>query len=468
MKKLWRLTLFVLATIFLVLLTAACSSTSDAGDGAERGDKTIKMFTNIVGGKTPEENDLFIEEIERLTGIKVEMTKPPSDYDQKLLTALSSGETYDLILMTKPTMDILVDQGALMDLTEKIQESEILSDPTVIPPEEWELITYEDGKIYSVFNKFEGGTMPIVRQDWMEKLGFEEPKTLDDFYKIFKAFKEQDPDGNGKDDTYGLSISKLYDIQPFLSATGVKYRYVIDDEGNRTIPIATEAAVPVLEWLNKLYEEGLLDPDFATNDTTQMREKFLADKVGMVTYWDMWVGLFNNIKLTEDPNTEFRAKGIAGAVGPDGNIIHRRGDPSVWAIPVNAENPDVAFEFLEFWHTEEGNILSTLGIKDYDYTVDENGNYELTDIGKEHGMDHGVVIPQNTNFVNPIGLNPGVEEALEITKKYATPEISGPDWSKAEEIIENYALKAIMGDIPAQEAVKQMHTELLNAGLIDK
>ena len=111
------------------------------------------------------------------------------------------------------------------------------------------LIEYDDGKIYGVFNKFEGGTLPTVRQDWMEKLNLEEPKTLDDFYNVFKAFKEQDPDGNGKDDTYGLSTAGLYDIQGFLSAAGVKYSYVIDRNGKRTIPIATEKAVPVLNGL---------------------------------------------------------------------------------------------------------------------------------------------------------------------------------------------------------------------------
>src|SRR5690625_1705847 len=209
-------------------------------------EKSIRIMTNIVGGKTPEENDLFIEEIERLTGIKVDMVKPPSDYNQKLLTSLSSGDKFDLVLVTKELMDRLVDQEVLTVLNDEIENSDILSDPTVIPEEEWDLIKYDE-EIYGVFNKFEGGTMPVVRQDWMDKLGLEDPETLDDFYEIFKAFKEQDPNESGKDDTYGLTTAGLYDIQPFLSAAGVKYKYVIDEDGNRTIPIATEKSVPVLE-----------------------------------------------------------------------------------------------------------------------------------------------------------------------------------------------------------------------------
>lgn len=471
---------FLIGMMFILsLVMIGCSSGNASNEGqtensnqsetagqSENENKTIRIMSNVVGGKTPEENDLFVEEIERLTGIKVDMVKPPSDYNQKLLASMASGDKFDLLLVTKDLMDRLVDQNILTELNSQIENSDILSDPTVIPTEEWDLIKYDEGKIYGVFNKFEGGTMPVVRQDWMEKLNLEEPKTLDDYYNVFKAFKEQDPDGNGVDDTYGLATAGLYDIQPFLSAAGVKYKYVFDDEGKRTIPIASEKSVPVLEWLGKLYDEGLLDPNFATNGGGEMQQLFLTDKVGMVTYWDAWVGLFNQKRKAEDPNTTFEAKGLPGVVDPDGNMILRRGDPSVWVMPVNAENPETALEFLEFWHTEEGNILSTLGIKDHDYTV-ENGEYALTEIGAEHSMDHGVVTPNNTNWENPIEVLPGIQEAQQIILEHATLEIATPDWVEAEKIVENYAFRAIMGEMDASEAVEKMHSELLSAGLID-
>ena len=447
--------------VFSLLVLAACSSSADNEESGK-----IRILSNVVGGKDPEEQELFVQELEEKLGMEVEMEKPPSDYDQKLLTSISSGEAYDIIYLTKDLMDILVDQGALTKLNDMIDSSEVLSDEKTIPQSEWEQITYEDGSVYGVFNKSEGGTMPIVRQDWLDKLGLDQPTTLDEFYEVLKAFKEQDPDGNGKDDTYGLSTAGLYDIQPFMSAVGVKYKYVIDEDGKRTIPYATDAAIPVYEWLNQLFEQGILDPNFATNDTGKMREMFLTDRVGMVTYWDAWVGLFNNIRLKEDPNTEFVAKGITGAEGPNGFML-RRGDPSLFAIPVNAENPEGALKFLEFWHSEEGNILGTLGIEGHDYAVTD-GKYELTEIGEEHGMDHGVIIPNNSHFENPIGLLPGVEEAREvIMSNNSTLEISTADWPDAEKIVTNYAFKAIMGEMPVEEAVSTMNKELKAANLID-
>ncbi|MFC4022294.1 extracellular solute-binding protein [Oceanobacillus longus] len=460
--------------VFSLFILGACNSLTEedaeanASDNKETTEEggTIKILSNVVGGKDADELELFVKELEEKLGIKVDMEKPPSDYDQKLLTSISSGEKYDIIYLTKDLMDILVDQGALMQLNDQIDSSETLSNKAVIPQSEWEQITYDDGAIYGVFNKSEGGTMPIVRQDWLDKLGLDQPTTLDEFYDVLKVFTEEDPDGNGKADTYGLSTAGLYDIQPFMSAAGVKYKYVVDEEGNRTIPYATEDAIPVYEWFNMLHEEGILDPNFATNDTGKMREMFLTDRVGIVTYWDAWVGLFNNIRQEEDPNTEFQAKGITGAEGPNGFML-RRGDPSLFAIPVNAENPEGALKFLEFWHSEEGNILGTLGVEGHDYTVD-NGNYELTEIGKEHGMDHGVVVPNNSNFENPIGLLPGVEEARDVVMtNNSTLENSTADWPDAEKIVTNYAFKAIMGDLPVEEAVSSMNEELKAANLID-
>ncbi|NLL43041.1 MAG: extracellular solute-binding protein [Firmicutes bacterium] len=425
----------------------------------------LRVVSSISGGKTAEESELFAKEVGEALGLEVEWIRPSGD--EYLQTALRSGERFDLIYLNTPFMDQLVDQGALLPLTDFIKNSPILSDPTVIPTEDWEMIRYPDGHIYSVFNKYEGGTLPTVRADWLEKLGLEVPQTLDDFYNVLKAFVEQDPDGNGIDDTYGLSTSGLYDIQGFMGAFGVKARYVIDEDGRRTIPYASEAAIPAYEWLNMLYREGLLDPNFVTNSTADMRNLFLADRVGMVTYWDMWVGLFNATRLQEDPNTEFRAMGIAGPEGPNGERILRRGDPSIWAIPANAQNPEGAKRFLEFWHTEAGIILGSVGVKGYDYIIKEDGTMELTEIGVAHNMDHGVPRWYNTNVEAPFGSLPGVKEAEVFVNKYATLEISTADWPRAEAIVNDYAFRAITGQMTAEAAVKKMHEELMAANLID-
>lgn len=472
----------IIAIILIVALTAvmsACGGSSGSGgsgtaqnqpadqgkDAGKQEERTLRMMSGVIGGKTPEENTLFEKEIERLTGIKATLDKPASDYDKKLLAAISSGEKFDLLQVSKETMNNFIAQGILTDLTDKVKASKTLQDPNVIPTDEWNQVKTKDGKIYGVFTKFQGGTMPIIRNDWLKKLNLPEPKTLDDYYNVLKAFKEKDPDGNGKDDTYGLSTAGMYELQGFFSAAGLKQRYV-EKDGKLSVPYATDAAIPIYEWLAKLYKEGILDPNFATNDTGKMRNLFLTDRVGMITYWDAWVGMLNNTRKQQDPNTAFEAKGLPGIAGPDGKYMLRRGDPDVWVIPVNAEHPKTAFEFIEWWHTKDGIMLGSLGIKDNDYTLN-NGKYELTKTGQEHAMDHGVPFWYNKNVPNPFGLLPGVKEAQDLVLKYGSLELTPPNWADAEKIINDYSFKAIMGQMPAADAVHKMHDELKAAKLID-
>lgn len=427
--------------------------------------KKLRILSSVVGGKTPEEDQLFVDEIKRLTGIEVELVHPTSDYDQKLQADLAAGVQYDLILTNKQFVDVFVDQEVVTDLTDKIANSAILTNATVIPEQEWAMVDY-DGKKYTVFNKFEGSRPLTIRQDWLDKLGLEAPRTLDEVYNTMVAFRDGDPVGDGSE-PLGLSTAGTYDIQPFMSSAGLTYGYQ-DVDGKRTIPYATEAAIPVYEWLAKLYAEGLYDPNFATAATSDMRNLFMTDKVGMVVYWDTWVGLFNAQVGAASPDSPFQAAAIPACEDADGNVTITRGQPSVWVIPVNAQDPDTAFTFLEWWNTIPGITLGTLGILDNDYTVDGN-TYALTELGTEHAMDHGDPTPYNSNWTNPIGELPGLKDAQAITKQYAKLDYEGPDWEPSiHPILDENIIKIILGDVSAADGVAAMHDALLSGGFIDE
>ncbi len=425
---------------------------------------SLKILSAVVGGKTPEEDELFAQEITRLTGVEIELVHPTADYPQKMQADLAAGVEYDLIYTNQDTVLTLVDQGVLTDLTDMIANSALLQDPSVIPTSEWEMLDV-DGSFYSAFQKFEGARMLTTRQDWLDALGLDTPKTLDDVYNAMVAFRDENPAGTDQG-PLGLSTAATYDIQPFMSSEGI-FPGFVEVDGKRTIPYATEAAIPVYEWLAKLYSEGLYDPNFATAETADMRNLFMTDGVGFVTYWDTWVGLFNSTVHTENPDSPFQAVGIAACEGPEGVIINR-GQPSVWTIPVNAPSPDLAFKFIEWWNTIPGITLGSLGILDHDYTV-TNGTYELTEIGTEHNMDHGDPTPYNSNWVNPIGTLPGLAEAQEITKAHGYLATLGPDWSPTiAPIIDEYTIQAILGDISPEDAVSAMRDELISGGFIDE
>jgi putative aldouronate transport system substrate-binding protein len=427
--------------------------------------KKLKVLSAVVGGKTPDEDALFAQEFTRLTGIEMELVHPTADYDQKLQADLAAGVEYDLIYTNQSTVETLVTQEVLTDLTDRIPNSAILSNPTVIPTVEWEMVDI-DGKKYSAFQKFEGSRMITLRQDWLDKLGLEQPKTLDDLYNTMVALRDGDPVGDGSK-PLGLGTSGIYDIQPFMSSEGVLPGYV-EVDGKRTIPYATEAAIPVYEWLAKVFAEGLYDPNFATATTADFRNLFMTDKLSMVTYWDTWVGLFNAQVHAANPDSPFQAVGIPAAEGPDGKIVLSRGQPSVWTIPVNAPDPDTAFFFIEWWHTFPGITLGSLGIEGNDYTV-SGGKYELTATGVEHAMDHGQPTPYNSNWTNPIGELPGLKDAQALTKEYGYLAEEGPDWGPTiNPILSENIIKIIIGDLSPADGVKAMHDALAGEGLIDE
>jgi putative aldouronate transport system substrate-binding protein len=436
--------------VFATLAAALMTTTALAQD--------LRILTAVTGGKDAAEHELFVQELEKHLGLDIEMIKPEADYNNVMFTSLASGEKFDLIYGDSSMIPNLVNQGAIMDVTDLVKGSAVLSDVAVIPAAEWDLFDM-DGKLYGVPNKFEGGTQPTVRQDWLDEWGMATPVTLDDWRAYFEKAKAEK-------DAYGLSTAGLYDIQGFMSAAGVKYGYVTDADGKRTIPYATEAAAPIYDWFAGLSRDGLLDPNFATNGSGDFRNLFMSDRVAAVTYWDAWVGLFNNIMTTEHPGTTFKAAGTSGVPGPDGKVILRRGNASLWFIPANAEHVDNAMKFLEFWHSEPGYVLGTLGIEGHDYTV-ENGQYVLTEVGKSHSMDHGAPRVASTTWKNPFGALPGVDEAQAIIMETASVEYMPAEWTDAKPIVDNYAFQAMTGEITGAEAVAKMQEELRAAGLID-
>ncbi|MDU0106158.1 extracellular solute-binding protein, partial [Acinetobacter baumannii] len=112
----------------------------------------------------------------------------------------------------------------------------------------------------------------IIRTDWLKNVGLDMPETLDDFYEVLKAFKEKDPDGNGKDDTYGMVVPKcmgLVNGSPWDVLQiwfGAPYRYGV--EIGKLIPdFTTKEYMNALTFFKKLYDEGLINKDFAVMDS---------------------------------------------------------------------------------------------------------------------------------------------------------------------------------------------------------
>ena len=449
----------------LVLALSALASVAMA----ETATGSVRILANVTGGKDEEEMTLWAQALSEATGLDVTVEKPASDYGNVLMQKLSANESYDLIYLGASQYLNLVEQGALTDLTDYIANSEILSNN--VPASEWEDLKI-DGRIYAGFNKRELHILVNLNKVMLEKAGVnyqEIEPTLDGYYEVFKKLREANP----SEDFYPLNtiMSENWDLQPWMASVGLKGGVVVDEADGKTyVPYATDAAAPVWDWFKKLYDEKLLDPASFVDKTKDMRNKMGAasQQTAVDVDWAAWVGLHNaNAAAGGVDVADYEIVSLPGCQTPDGSYMLHKGGASLFAIPINATNVEGAVKVLEYFATQEGGVLLSLGIKDHDYTVDANGIYALTEIGASHAMDHGAPVPIDKDFVNPIGLNLGVEEALTYLD-YASIERNIPNEGDYKSIVGKWAISIIKGEVSTLDGLASMRSELVSMGICEK
>lgn len=134
------------------------------------------------------------------SGIKVETFNTGIDFEQRLARAAAGRTLPDVVLNDTTAMGQMNQMGILKPIDpSKIAGSQDVSTSA------WDGAKGSDGQFYSVPISAQSFAM-FIRKDWREKLNMPQPKTWDDVRKLAEAFTKQDPDGNGKADTFGMAI----------------------------------------------------------------------------------------------------------------------------------------------------------------------------------------------------------------------------------------------------------------------
>jgi putative aldouronate transport system substrate-binding protein len=205
-----------------------------------------------------------------------------SEYAQKLTTVISSGNILDIIGFE--TLDgkfyKWAEQGAFLELDDYIKDYPTLK---MVAPDVWEPMKAK-GKIYAIPRYFPATYLNsiVIRKDWLDNLGLAVPTNYDELKKVAIAFTKQDPDRNGKDDTYGLvlgqNINPNYAMGPYWD-TGSWYHK--DANGNFIPGFISEQRKELTQWLADLYKEGAVTKDFAFMNPTQYNAEFYSGKGGI-------------------------------------------------------------------------------------------------------------------------------------------------------------------------------------------
>lgn len=244
-----------------------------------------------------------IKDLEEMTGIHVEWEiVNDSDKDTKINLAFSSGE-YPDVIMGNMGNDIIqkygVEQGFLIPLDEGIEKympnytsrrDAAASDPNVY-------LVANDGKTYAIGRLAGNGERQAsqsfyMKKSWLEAVGKELPKTLDEMVEVLKAFKTQDPNGNGKADEVpfefsinsGGNMSSLFALFG-LPVTDLDTMIYLDNDGQVQCGANTQNFRDAMEWMHLLYAEGLVDPEVLSQDENTSMAKIAEGNAGLFSGW---------------------------------------------------------------------------------------------------------------------------------------------------------------------------------------
>lgn len=217
----WKKGLTALFSMLVVLMVlGACSNDKDEnesassdssattndskGEPAEKAKTKISIMTKLHTAEVPDEKVLRLVEEAGNVEIKMEWV-PDNNYSDKLNTAFATGTFAQAVTMGADQVDQF--KGAIRD-GQFWEIGPYLSEFGNLGKLKDEVVknTMVDGKVYSLY---QGRPLSrqgmIYRKDWADNLGLEAPKTVEEFYEMARAFTEDDPDGNGKQDTIGLT-----------------------------------------------------------------------------------------------------------------------------------------------------------------------------------------------------------------------------------------------------------------------
>lgn len=367
MNKKLRILSGAVAVTAALLALSGCGENKQA-DGSEV--KTIRIFNRVNPEVQYNDSNDWVKAVEKATNLKLEIEAPaPSNYNDKLQILMSSGDLPDIIYLFQNdnNYDTWAKNGLLLPLDDKIDSYPNLKEN--ISKELWETArATSTGKITGVPKSNIVNHWGYVANDnWLKKLNMNPPETLDEFYELAKAIATQDPDGNGKNDTYILSPegqttvgASVWNELFLMSAFNINgYANRPDVDGKFKTKEEFEGYYPYLTFMRKLYQEKLIDPEFFINKSGGSVDKFSQNRIGIIQGHDGNVkGLFGKVATAMTDYTFYPP--LKNAQGERKVYI----TPPIWgywAVASNSKVADEALRLLDWGNSEEGTKIMNIG-----------------------------------------------------------------------------------------------------------
>ncbi|OCA89395.1 extracellular solute-binding protein [Pradoshia sp. D12] len=465
MKKASGKLLALLAASQLAL--SACSNDQDtSGESFAADSKVDVTWTAILHTASPP-TDVIHEKIEKLTNSDITFNwVPDASKEERITAALASGELSEIVSLTMLTNSSVrqsLKSGMFWDVEKYLDDYENLK----MISKDMRKAASIDGKLYGVpFQKDLARSGLLLRKDWLDKLGLDVPTNLDELYEVAKAFTEDDPDGNGKDDTFGFSDRnelKYGSFKTLSSYFGAPNTWAVDESGKFSAEFETQAYRDTMKYSRDLYKNGYMDRDFAVTPKNNQIEKFAQGKAGIFT------GLVSITQLqtmAEGIQDEMEIVPVNKIKSPDGEYhiwSENSGVGGLMAFPkseVKSENHlKRLLQFIDDLIGKEAFMLMTGGIEGTHYEFGENEEFKIidNDLWQKDVQPFSSSRPSEITHTLIDG-NPGKQKVNEQIKENASFAVLDPTLplesqtanergTELEKLIIDATIQYIMGDI---------------------
>lgn len=323
----------------------------------------LEEILKELPGETLEHNR-WTELYEEVLGIKItyDWTEWSSIYSRKLGVSLASGDIPDIVRVNASQLRVLSNAGLIQDLSEVYDQyatpltRKVLSEEGTGP---FETVTL-DGKLMAIpetNSSIEGAMFLWIRTDWLERLGLQPPQTMAEVLAISKAFTQQDPDANGKHDTYGLAATK-YLWDPVMGLTGFMAGYgaypgiwMKDKTGKLVYGGIQPEVKHALQVLQDLYRTGQIDREFAFKDGVKASGWIEHEQVGMM-YGEQWGSFLVQLSREHNPQAEWQAFPLVSESGAPPKVPLPFSTNQFLAVKQGVQHPEALIKLINL-HLEK-------------------------------------------------------------------------------------------------------------------
>lgn len=379
----------VLAGIISFSMLSGCGASKETNSKEV---KNISIMAPLMMESAPKDDCDIKKALEEKTGYKVNITWVPNpQYTDKFSITMASDQCPEIIVSGKgAATNSIVKKGGFWKLDDYLKDYPNLMkmDKSIKANASFNGETYG---IYRIRDVARFATM--IRKDWLDKLGLQEPKTLEEFTAMLKAFRDKDPDGNGKNDTYGMIIPKWAGTNSFspLDQMSVWFgapNVMKVENGKLTPDFMTDEYMASLDYFKMLYDEGLMNKDFAVRETSKWDDDFVNGKAGVIV--DTQTRTFNNAKKIAENNgktdrdVDQWVTMINNVTTPTGGdkVLPSTGYSSMMMIPKQSVKDEKqlrkVLDFLDKLNSEDITILLQRGLEGKQYKVKGNEYVDIT------------------------------------------------------------------------------------------